>query len=89
MPSRTPKVFPDAVSPAPDVDEAPQTERLESDRLGLSSSGKHHNKPPDAGYGGTRDDNSGKQSNIANFRNLALSLSRLQSGFESKLGTFH
>jgi L1 cell adhesion molecule like protein len=74
MPNGMPEEFPRAGSPAPDDGEALQPERLESDHSAQSSCGEHHNEYPDTDYGGRTEENSGKQSNKANVRNLGLSL---------------
>jgi hypothetical protein len=88
MPIGTPGGFPGAGVPGPDGGEIPQTGHLQSDLFGQPSRAEHGNKYPDSGYGGTRKEERGKQSNIAYVRNLALCPDLIHR-FDAKHGTFN
>jgi hypothetical protein len=79
--------LPGARGPAQDGSDVPQTERLQSDRFGQTTSGENHNKFPHTGDGGTRKKNRGKLSNIAHVCDLAV-LTGLTQGLHAVYGTF-
>jgi L1 cell adhesion molecule like protein len=82
-----PGEFPGAGGPAPDGGETPWTERLQGEFFGRRNRDEHHKEDSDTSYGGTGENKRGKQSYVADVRNLALSRGS-SNGFEAKHGTF-